>query len=126
MSEAGGLGVLGGAFVPPDELASQIEQVRQLTTKPFGVDTLISFSVTRGALEEPVALDPTIPAEHTAFIEHFADRHGLGNLPDEVAIPVFDPVFSRRQLDIVAELVRGARQILADGLFSQIDNPVDR
>lgn len=41
VSEAGGLGVLGGAFIEPDELARRIERTRELTSKPFGVDTLI-------------------------------------------------------------------------------------
>ena len=103
VSEAGGLGILGGAFVPPDELTRQIEHVRRLTDKPFGVDTLIPFSVTRGALDQPVALDPAIPDDHKAFIDRFAERHGLGDLP-EVEIPVFDPVFIRRQLDVVLDL----------------------
>ncbi|MEM7588218.1 MAG: nitronate monooxygenase, partial [Acidobacteriota bacterium] len=103
VSEAGGLGVLGGAFVPPDELAQQIERVRQLTSKPFGVDTLIPFSVTRGELDQPIALDPTPPAEHLAFIERFAQKQGLGDLP-EAEVPVFDPAFIRGQLDVVLDL----------------------
>lgn len=103
VSEAGGLGVLGGAFVPPDELARQIDRVRELTSKPFGVDTLIPFSVTRGALDAPVGLDPTLPAEHLAFLDDFAERHGLGDLP-EADIPVFDPAFIRAQLDVILDM----------------------
>lgn len=103
VSEAGGLGVLGGAFVPPDELARRIEKVRELTSQPFGVDTLIPFSVTRGELDQPVSLDPTLPAEHRAFLEDFARRHDLGDLP-EAEIPVFDPAFIRGQLDVVLDL----------------------
>ncbi len=103
VSEAGGLGVLGGAFVAPDELARQIERVRELTSKPFGVDTLIPFSVTRGELERPVSLDPTVPDAHRAFVEEFARRQGLGELPGS-DIPVFDPAFIRGQLDVVLDL----------------------
>ncbi len=103
VSEAGGLGVLGGAFVPPAELARQIERTRELTSKPFGVDTLIPFSVTGGELEKPVSLDSTLPAEHRAFIEAFARRQGLGELP-EAEISVFDPAFIRGQLDVVLDL----------------------
>lgn len=103
VSEAGGLGVLGGAFVPPEELAQQIERTRELTSKPFGVDTLIPFSVTRGELEQPVSLDSTLPAEHRAFIEGFARRHGLGELP-EATISVFDPAFIRGQLDVILDM----------------------
>jgi nitronate monooxygenase len=53
VSEAGGLGVIGGAFVPPEELRLQIQQVRNETDKPFGLDTLIPFSVTKGKSPNP-------------------------------------------------------------------------
>lgn len=40
MSNAGGYGVLGMAGTGPDFIASQIEKVKGLTDKPFGVDLL--------------------------------------------------------------------------------------
>ena len=40
MSNAGGYGVLGMAGTSPDFIAAQIEQVKTLTDKPFGVDLL--------------------------------------------------------------------------------------
>lgn len=40
MSNAGGYGVLGMAGTSPDFIAQQIEQVKTLTDKPFGVDLL--------------------------------------------------------------------------------------
>ncbi|MEL7231775.1 MAG: nitronate monooxygenase [Pseudomonadota bacterium] len=40
MSNAGGYGVLGMAGTSPDFIASQIEKVKTLTDKPFGVDLL--------------------------------------------------------------------------------------
>lgn len=59
--------------------------------------------MTRGALEQPVHLDPTVPDEHLAFIEDFARRYGLGDLP-EATMPVFDPAFIRGQLDVILDL----------------------
>lgn len=103
VSEAGGLGVIGGAFVPPDELRQQILQVREMTDKPFGVDTLIPFSVTKGNLDSPIKLDATLPAEHQAFLAKFADKYDLGDLP-EADIPIFDPVFIREQLEMILEM----------------------
>ena len=103
VSEAGGLGVLGGAFVPPDELALQITQVRALTSKPFGVDTLIPFSVTQDALDNPIKLSMELPAEHRAFMERFVADQGLGDLP-EAEIPIFDPAFIKGQLDVILDL----------------------
>lgn len=103
VSNAGGLGVLGGAFVAPDDLARQIERVRELTDRPFGVDTLIPFSVTQDQLDQPISLDPTPPEAHRAFALDFARRQGLGDLP-EADVQVFDPAFIKGQLDVVLDL----------------------
>src|ERR1019366_5697504 len=40
VSNAGGLGVLGGASLSPDELRAEIRKIRELTDKPFAVDLL--------------------------------------------------------------------------------------
>jgi len=45
VSNAGGLGVLGGAGAPPDALEEWIRRTRSLTDRPFGVDTLLPASV---------------------------------------------------------------------------------
>ena len=42
VSNAGGLGVIGGVAYPPEELRKEIKKVRSLTDKPFGVDLLLS------------------------------------------------------------------------------------
>ena len=49
VSNAGGLGVLGAAACSPEQLRDWIRQTRELTDKPFGVDTLLPASVTRGS-----------------------------------------------------------------------------
>ena len=41
VSEAGGLGILGAASMPPDEIERQVRRVRDLTSRPFGVDVLL-------------------------------------------------------------------------------------
>src|SRR5947207_15140563 len=38
VSRAGGLGILAGLNVPPDDLRAQIRKVRELTDAPFGVN----------------------------------------------------------------------------------------
>lgn len=103
VSEAGGLGVLGGAFVPPDELRQWILQVRNETDKPFGVDTLIPFSVTRGQLDQPARLDDSLPQIYEDFLEAFARKYKLGQLPT-ADIPIFDPAFIRDQLEVILEM----------------------
>jgi NAD(P)H-dependent flavin oxidoreductase YrpB (nitropropane dioxygenase family) len=41
VANAGGLGMLGGAMVPPDGLRAMIRATRALTDRPFGVDFVI-------------------------------------------------------------------------------------
>ena len=42
VSNAGGLGMIGGVAYSPDDLREQIRLVRSLTDKPFGVDLLLA------------------------------------------------------------------------------------
>ena len=43
VSEAGGLGIIGGTIMNPEELRIEINKVREMTDKPFGVN-IISLS----------------------------------------------------------------------------------
>jgi len=45
VSEAGGLGVIGGMNLSPDELDAEITKCKKLTSKPFGVDTIAPTSM---------------------------------------------------------------------------------
>lgn len=40
VSNAGGLGILGGTIMMPDELRAEIRKVRELTDRPFGVNII--------------------------------------------------------------------------------------
>lgn len=48
VSEAGGLGVLGGSGFTVDELRLAIREIRSRTAKPFGVDLLLPKNVVEG------------------------------------------------------------------------------
>ncbi|GAI03665.1 unnamed protein product, partial [marine sediment metagenome] len=41
VSNAGGLGVIGSGFLPPDWLEQEIKKTKSLTDKPFGVNLLM-------------------------------------------------------------------------------------
>jgi nitronate monooxygenase len=41
VSAAGGLGFLAAGMLPPDQMAAQIRQVRDLTTEPFGINLFL-------------------------------------------------------------------------------------
>src|SRR5690242_21767095 len=43
VSNAGGMGTLGAALVPPAGLRSQIRMIKAMTSRPFGVDFITQF-----------------------------------------------------------------------------------
>ena len=52
VSEAGGLGVLGGSGFTVDELRDAIREIKSLTDKPFGVDLLLPKNLNLEASEQ--------------------------------------------------------------------------
>src|SRR5256886_14968179 len=102
---AGGLGILAGLNVPPDDLRKMIRGVRGLTDRPFGVNLWL-----HKALRPPIDPD-TVPAETLdgaqAMLNRFRERLGIpttatspGRAPDlvDAAVAVVleerPPVFS--------------------------------
>jgi NAD(P)H-dependent flavin oxidoreductase YrpB (nitropropane dioxygenase family) len=83
VSNAGGLGVMGGVAYSPDVLRAEIRKIRSLTKKPFGVDLLLSpnFLVPRrsgpsaGAGAAPRA--DRLPKAHLEAIERIAASLGI-------------------------------------------------
>ena len=65
VSNAGGLGVLGGAGWGAERLREEIQKVRSLTNKPFGVDLLLPSNFMGGAAMGELPPDPRelIPAQ---------------------------------------------------------------
>lgn len=105
VSNAGGLGILPGVGLPPEELREQIRAIRSLTSKPFAVNLLLHT-----ALQPPI--DPvTVSDDDTrrvnAVLNGFRSKLGLAasdarppRMPDviEAALDVIltekVPVFS--------------------------------
>lgn len=84
VSNAGGLGVIGGVAYSPDALRAEIRKVRSLTDKPFGVDLLLSpnFLVPRG--RRPLASMPgadKLPKPHVEAIARIAASLGIELVP---------------------------------------------
>jgi len=67
VSEAGGLGVIGGSGLPPEELQRVIRAVRTMTRKPIGVDLLLPAKLA----EAP----PTRTAVRLELRDKFPDHH---------------------------------------------------
>lgn len=76
VSNAGGLGVIGGVAYSPDVLRAEIRKLRSLTDKPFGVDLLLSpnflFPRGSGALPSMPGADK-LPKAHVEAIARIAE-----------------------------------------------------
>ena len=112
VSNAGGLGVLGAAACGPNRLREWIRRTRQLTNKPFGVDTLLPASVRRGALQKKAGPSPLeqLPGLQK-FAREFMEREGLSSVDlaaEEDALDRGGPVpltkeFFEAQMKVVVE-----------------------
>ncbi len=112
VSDAGGLGVLGAAACSPKRLRRWIREVRALTDRPFGVDTLLPASVRRGnggGVGRGPSPQDRLP-EYRAIARDFLEREGLADVPrlpvdpDEVdAPPLFTKAFFEAQMEVVIE-----------------------
>jgi nitronate monooxygenase len=87
VSEAGGLGVLGGAGYTVDELRDAIREIRKLTDRPFGVDILLPAATiaagdapAESAREIPLidALG-ALPPSHREWLEKIKADMGLSD-----------------------------------------------
>ncbi len=110
VSNAGGLGVMGGSGIQVDELRQRIRKVRELTDKPFGVDLLlpvVTGSVEResgadGQESEMDAVRRQHP-RHAAFVDSLMAEFGLDAVdppppPKETGIAL-----ARSQVDMILE-----------------------
>ncbi len=80
VSNAGGLGVLGGAGFSPDRLREEIQKIRSMTDKPFGVDLLLPSNYMGGAAaaaEMPADPRELIPQETYAGVRKMAEDLGI-------------------------------------------------
>ena len=116
VSNAGGLGVLGAAGCSPRRLREWIARTRQLTDRPFGVDTLLPASVRRN---ETATRNGRTPAdllpEYQRFAREFMEREQLavpdrdalareaGIDPDERGPMVFSKEFFEAQMEVVVD-----------------------
>lgn len=116
VSEAGGLGVLGAAVCQPDHLRSWIREVRSLTDKPFGVDTLLPASVRRQADSGSSTYAPgespqELMARYREVVKRFMEREKLTAVSDGEAgmqqrkgdLPLFSKEFFDAQMEVVIE-----------------------
>jgi NAD(P)H-dependent flavin oxidoreductase YrpB (nitropropane dioxygenase family) len=91
VSEAGGLGVLGGAGYTVEEMREAIREIRKQTDRPFGVDVLLP-AATVAAGDAPaesvrsIALSDALNALPSAHREWFLKTKEEFGLPDTEAV----------------------------------------
>ena len=99
VSEAGGLGVLGGSGYTTDELRAAIREIKARTDKPYGVDLLLpqkldlSGAVGKGGPSEMPMSEvlKTLPKAHQDWIKKIKDEM---QLPDvEITVKMNTTVF---------------------------------
>ncbi len=93
VSRAGGLGILAGLNVLPEELRGRIRQVRELTDRPFGVNLWLHTEL-RPPADPATIADDRLAAVH-AVLNGFRTQLGLparserpGAVPDIIAAQV--------------------------------------
>jgi len=83
-SRAGGMGVLGAAWMTPDELEVALNWIDQrVQGKPYGVDVV--FPGTFAPLDDNRDPDQILPAEQRDFVKHLLDDAEIPALPAEDA-----------------------------------------
>lgn len=117
VSNAGGMGILGAASCGPNKLRAWIRRTRELTDKPFGVDTLLPASVRRGPKTDNAGVSPAdLVPQHRQFARTFREREGLPELTDaEIGAiggrdqadidgpPLLTAAFFEAQMEVVIE-----------------------
>ncbi len=98
VSRAGGLGILAGLTVPPDELRRRIRHVRELTDRPFGVNLWLHTEL-RPPTDPATIVDERLAGVH-AVLNRFRSRLGL---PARAGRPEAVPDIIQAQVDVILE-----------------------
>lgn len=93
VSEAGGLGVLGGAGYTVEGMREAIREIRKLTDRPFGVDVLLP-AATVAAGDAPPESVREIPLSDALSALPPAHREWLLKVKEELGLPDSDAVIS--------------------------------
>ena len=78
VSNAGGLGVLGCVFMPPNEMDAMIKKTKSLTDKPFGVDTVLPAEVPESGTTAEFKLDlSSLYSQQEELVQRLIKEFGL-------------------------------------------------
>lgn len=100
VSNAGGLGMIGGGTMSTDQLQEEIRIAKKLTDKPFGVDLIFpAGTAVEGTVPE---IKAKLPPELVSFVDKWYSEF---NVPREKSpdVKILDESFARQQWKIVLE-----------------------
>src|SRR5438067_9009530 len=98
VSRAGGLGILAGLNLAPDDLRDQVRRIRELTDRPFGVNLWLHPELLPPI--DPATLPPERVGSANAALN--SARRVLG-LPESDALPPRRPDTIDRAIDVILE-----------------------
>ena len=104
VSNAGGMGCLGGVGLEPDQLRRAIREIRTLTSKPFSVDLLLPARLA----DSPPSRDEIRRAlrekypRHWQFVQSLHEKFGLPQQPMDKA-GLLSNDFIRAQVEVVLD-----------------------
>ena len=110
VSNAGGLGLIGAANMPPDMLRTEIQKTKAMTSKPFGVNIMLMSPFVNEVMQ--VVLEEQVPVVTTGAGnpgEYISALKAIGTK----VIPVVASVALARRLERI-----GVDAIIAEGLES--------
>ncbi len=93
VSEAGGLGVLGAAGYTVEGMREAIREIKQRTTRPFGVDVLLP-AATVAAGDAPAGNEREIPLSQALQALPPRHRDWVHKVQEELGLPDTDAVIS--------------------------------
>ncbi len=93
VSEAGGLGVLGGAGYTVEEMREAIREIRKQTDRPFGVDVLLPAATVAAGDADPASVRE-IPLRDALKALPDAHRDWFLKIQEELGLPDSEAVIS--------------------------------
>ncbi len=95
---AGGLGILAGLNVPPDDLRAMIRRVRELTNRPFGVNLWLHRALRPPV--DPAEISDEVLRGAQGMLNRFRQQLGI---PTTTARPTRGPDLMRATIEVVLD-----------------------
>jgi nitronate monooxygenase len=130
VSNTGGLGTLGAAYLSPQQIRDSIKEIRQLTNRPFAVNLFAPDAINQESLFMVESVNQAmkcyrdklgiVEPQISKYTESFEDQ--LKVILDE-KVPVFSFTFGIPSPEIIKELKRN--QVIIIGTATTVDEAIE-